>query len=45
MTIVTIYFNNPANPIEVQKWLDANTTSNVVAGWTFENYIYLITNP
>jgi len=45
MTIVTIHYAVPSDPHEVQEWLNANPTAVVVAGWTWQNYVYLITNP
>ena len=46
MTIVPIQITDPTNPIEVQKWLDANTPgANVVTAFCFLPYFYLITNP
>lgn len=45
MTIVTIQFKDPSNPKEIQAWFDANTTAVVVAGFIWQNFAYLVTNP
>jgi len=45
MTIVTIQFKDPANPQEIQTWFNANPAVSVVAGFIWQNFAYLITNP
>lgn len=45
MTIVTIKVADPSNPQEVQQWLNANPSANIVTAFVQTMFWYLITNP
>lgn len=42
LTITTIAVAAPTSPVEVQTWLTAHSTANILAMWNNENLFFIV---